>query len=166
MKELYRNINFYYILAPVLGAIWLLFVITSALPASKQELKKQYAQTKQSEELIHKILEIDPDRLKYQSQQDKSGQFDYTTAIDQFAKLCGIAPSNYTLQGGREIKRSGRKSKGADMTINNTDVQTLAKFLSTILIRWPELQCDLLTLAKLKTGPDNWKVTINFTYYY
>ena len=103
---------------------------------------------------------------KYRNQKDKSGQFDYTTAIDQFAKLCGIAPSTYTLSGGREIKRSGRKSKSADMTINNTDVQTLAKFLSTILIRWPELQCDLLKLTKLKTGPDNWKVAIKFTYYY
>lgn len=166
MKDYYKNPNFYYIIVPTFSAIWMLFVSTTALPKSKNLLNDTLTETTRAEELIFKIFEIDPERLKYQNEKGESAEFDYTNALNQFAKLCGIAPSNYSLSGGREIKRSGRKTKSADVTINDIDIETLAKFLSTILIRWPELQCDLLKLTKLNTGKDNWKVSIKFTYYY
>ena len=166
MKEYYKNPNFYYILVPTLSALWLLFVSTTALPKSKELLNNTLTETTRAEDLILKLLEIDPERLKYKNEEGKSAEFDYTTALDQFAKICGIAPSKYTLSVGREIKRSGRKTRSADVTINDVDIETLAKFLSIILIRWPELQCDLLKLTKLNIGKNNWKVTIKFTYYY
>ena len=166
MKEYYKNPDFYYILIPTLAALWMLFVSTTALPKSKEILNDTLTETTRAENLILQILDIDPDRLKYKDEEGKSAEFDYTTAIDQFTKLCGIAPSNYDHQVGREIKRSGRKTKSADVTINDVDIETLAKFLSVILIRWPELQCDLLKLTKLNVGKDNWKVSIKFTYYY
>ena len=166
MKEYYKNPNFYYILTPALAALWLLFVTTAALPRSKKVLEKNYDQATKAEDLILRIYDIDPERLKYQDEKGKSAEFDYTTALDQFTKLCGIASSNYNHSVGREIKRSGRITKSADVTINDVDIENLAKFLSVILIRWPELQCDNLRLTKLKIGKDNWKVTIKFTYYY
>jgi hypothetical protein len=166
MKDYHKNPNFYYIIIPVLTVFWLLFVSTSALPKSKQELKKTFDASNSAEDLIIKILQTDPDRLNYKNEKGKSSEFDYTTAIDQFAKLCGIAPSKYSYTGGRDVKRSGMKTKSADVSINDVDIETLAKFLSTILIRWPDLKCDLIKLTKLNTGKDNWKVALKFTYYY
>ena len=72
MKEYYKNPNFYYILVPTLSALWMLFVSTTALPKSKELLNNTLTETTRAEDLILKILEIDPERLKYKNEEGKS----------------------------------------------------------------------------------------------
>ena len=127
---------------------------------------KQKQEDRGAQDQIVRILTLDPDRLEYEKQQDQNRDFDYATAVDKFAKLWKIPSSNYSLQDRREIKRRGRKSKSANLTIKPIDIERVAQFLSTILVPWPDLQCDILTLTKLPDGPDVWKADVKFTYYY
>lgn len=166
IKKYLKNPDFYYITVPVIIAVWTIFVWTVALPASQKKWDREEKQYNDAKKLVTEILTIDPERLNYKDQGNVSGEFDYTTTVDQFARLCAISPTNYSLMGGREIKHGGKKSKSADIIINETDVENLAKFISGLLIRWPDLQCEQLKLTKLKSGPDKWKATLKFTYYY
>ena len=166
MKDYLKNPNFYYILIPAVATIWALLACFALMPAASngyQELEGDYYESK---DLIGKIIQIDPGRLDYKQQKGSSADFDYATAIEQFAKINRIAPSNYSLRGGKEVKRGGRRTKSADMTINAIGIEDFAKFLSSMVIRWSDLKCELLTLTKLKSGPDSWKATVKFTYYY
>ena len=166
MKDYLKNPNFYYILIPTAATIWALLACFALMPAASKgyrDLEDDYAK---SEELIGKIIKADPGRLDYKQQKGSSAEFDYATAIEAFAKVNKIAPSNYSFRGGKEVKRGGRRTKSADMTINAIGIEDFAKFLSSMVIRWSDLKCELLTLTKLKSGADSWKATVKFTYYY
>ncbi|MCK5171884.1 MAG: hypothetical protein KAR47_00735 [Planctomycetes bacterium] len=166
MKDYLKDPNFYYTLIPTAATIWALLACFALMPAASneyQEIEKDYYDSK---DLIGKIIAIDPSRLDYKQQKSGSAEFDYATAVEDFAKINKIAPSNYSLRGGKEVKRSGRRTKSADMTINAIGIENFAKFLSSMVIRWSDLKCELLTLTKLKSGPDSWKATVKFTYYY
>ncbi len=166
MRDYWKNPNFYYILIPTLATVWAGLASLAFMPAANQRYQEQDNQYVKSKDLIRKILQIEPERLDYKLEKGQSVEFDYATAIEEFAKACKISSSNYSLRGGREVKRGGRKTKSADMTINAIDIERFATFLSSMLIRWSDLRCELLTMTKSKTGPDTWKATIKFTYYY
>lgn len=164
MKDYYKNPNFYYILLPILACCWVLFASTISLRAANNKWDKQKKAYDQSQQLITKILTLDPDRLNYKSQKAGSTEFDYSSAIEEIAKLCKISSSNYSLRGGKALKRGGKSTKTANVTINKIDVQQLAQFLSQILIRWPNLECNTLTITKQKNAKDAWKAVMKFTY--
>ena len=166
MKDYYKNPNFYYMLIPLAVALWAVFTWSVSLPAADKNWDRKQKQHEEAGAWITKILELAPERLEFQQQQGASSQFDYATAVEQFAKVCRIPPSDYTLQAGRETKRGDRKTKSATIKIKPVDVGRFAQFLSKMLFQWPDLQCEQLKLTKEKGGPDVWKADMKLTYYY
>jgi len=166
MKDYYKKANFYYILIPAIIGLWALIAWEVSLPAAEKKWARNKKQYTEAQSRITKILELDPERLEYEEQKGRSSEFNYTDAIDRLAKRWNIGSSNYSLHAGREIKRRGQKTKGATVTIKQINIEKYAQFLSSMLIRWPDLQCERLKLTKLKEGPDTWKVEMAFTYYY
>ena len=165
MKKYYKKPNFYYILTPILVALLALLVWGVSLPISTEKLNKKRVEFDEAEDQITKILELDPERLEYENQQGQAAEFDYTEVINKFAQKCGISPSDYSLITGREMTRRGRKSKTADVKIDNVGIEQFAKFLSLMLLYSSDLQCDQLKLTKVKAAPDIWKANLKFTYY-
>jgi hypothetical protein len=51
------------------------------------------------------------------------------------------------------------------MTIDKIDIERLAKFLSVMHMRWVNLQCTNISLAKIKGEKDAWKADVRFIYY-
>ena len=166
MKEYFKNPNFYYTIIPLAAAFWTVFAWSVSLPAAEKNWDRKQKQYKDSQGWVTKILELAPQRLDYQTQKGASRQFDYSAAVDQFAKACRIPETDYTLQAGRETKRGGRRTKSANVKIKPVDVERFAQFLSKMLFQWPDLQCEQLKLTKEKGGPDVWKADMKLTYYY
>jgi len=161
-----KNTNFYYIAGPVVIGLWVLFVWGMALPESEKNLEKYKKMWTASQAPIEKILNLDPDRLEYEKLKGAAKDFDYATVIDQFATLAKIPESDYSLTGRGQKKIRGRKAISADLTIKPISTEKLAVFLSAIQMPWPDLQCDQLNLIKQKVGPDVWKASIKFTYFF
>ena len=113
------------------------------------------------------ILALDPDRLEFADSQNAAAEFDYASAIEKIANLCGIPPTNYKLSSGIIItSSSGQKSQSAKVGLKQVDITKFAKFLSTIQLRWANLQCIQVKLTKKKGLPDTWDVDLEFKYYY
>jgi len=146
--------------------LWALSAWAVLLPETDSQWQKQVQENDKARSIITKILVLDPDRINYAQQKDKVVEFDYSTSVEQFAKQCGIAPSNYDLNARPIVKRGDKKIKTGDLVIKSVDIETFAKFLSSMLIRWPDLQCNQLNFTKLKNAKDLWKVRIKFTYNY
>lgn len=166
MKDYYKNPNFYYTLIPLAAALWVVFAWGVSVPASQKNWDKKQKQYEDAEIQIARILELAPERLQYKKEKGQSQEFDYAATVEEFAKICKIPPSDYSLQAGREAKRGGRKTKSANVQIKPVDIGRFARFLAAILFRWPDLQCEQLRLTKQKGGPDVWKAEMKLTYYY
>ena len=166
MKKLLKNPNMYYVLFPVLAGLWAAGAWGLSYPKSLEQRTEMENECLSSESYIKEILQIEPQRLAYQQDKDKSGEFDYTNVIDQYARMFGVSAADYTLSVRSATKRAGKTTKSADLTIKTIDIERLAKFISAILIRWPELECERLTVEKLSTGKNVWKASIRFTYFY
>jgi hypothetical protein len=166
MKEYYKELNFYYILVPVLAIGWVLLAWLVSLPTVDKKWARNEKHFKDAQLQMARILALDPERLEYEQQKGASSEFDYGSAVEMFAKAWKIPTSNYSLNAGREIKRRGQLTQGASVSIKPVDVETFTQFLSAMMLRWPDLQVDQLKLTKQKDGPDSWKVDTKFTYYY
>jgi len=164
MKDHLKNPNLYYILVPVLALIWVVFVSTISLGKANDNWKRQRADWDTSQKLIVEIIKLDPERLNYQAKKGESEEFDYSVALDEVAKLCKMSSANYSLSGGQAMNRGGKKTKTTTVNIRIIDIAQLAKFISQMENRWPNLECDLLTINKLKTGKNQWKASIKFSY--
>lgn len=165
MKELYKNPALYYILAPVLAALWPLLIWGVYLPSARHNWQVETEQYSKAQGIIKEILAIDPDRLTADSN-NASVEFDYAGAIDKTAALCGIPSSSYKLNSGIIITSAGQKSQSAKVSLKGIDVTKFAKFLSTLQLRWASLQTVQVKLTKKKGLPDSWDVDIEFKYYY
>ncbi len=166
MKDISKEPIFYYVLVPVLLAIWLLWLFAFGIPDAKAGYKKEVGEYNNAEKLITEILEIDPQRLDYAKSKKEGDAFDYTTAIDQVTKVCRISAANYKLSSSPVRKRKGgQQNQDASMTIDRIDIEKLAKFLSVMHMRWVNLQCSNLTLSKIKGEKNVWKADIRFIYY-
>jgi hypothetical protein len=146
--------------------LWALLAWAVLLPETDSQWQKQVQENKKARSIITKILVLDPDRINYEQQKDKVVEFDYSTSVEQFAEKCRIAPSNYDLNARLIVKRGDKKIKTGDLVIKSVDIETFAKFLSSMLIRWPDLQCNQLNFTKLKNAKDLWQVRIKFIYNY
>jgi len=166
MKEYLKNPNLYYIAVPVAAAVWVIFVAVFSLPAANRKWQNRQKEYNEARDWITKIVMLDPERLNYKKKTDSSGGFDYSTAVEEITRLVGIASSNYSLRGGRTVKSGGKMRKSADIVIEPVDIETLSRFLSQILLRWPDLQCDRLSIDKLPAGKDSWKASMKFIYTY
>ncbi len=166
MQEFYKKSNFYFVLIPAIATLWAVLTWTVSNPIAAKEWTRAQENYKQAQQITAKIIDIDPERLEFEKQKGKSAQFDYATTVVKYAQQWNIPLSNYSFQSGRDMKRAGRKTKGASIQINQTDVTTFTQFLSSMMYRWPDLQCDQLKFTKQKNALDSWKVDIKLTYYY
>ena len=166
MKDIYKQPIFYYVLVPIVVAIWPLWLFAVGLPSAEAKLQKEMKKYDDAEKLIEQILTLDPQRLDYAKANEGSSDFDYTTAIDQISGQCKISPSGYKLSSSpiRRMK-GGQKSQDATMTIESIDIQKFAKFLSLMHMRWQNLQSTNLSVTKQKGQKDIWKVDLRMKYY-
>jgi len=166
MRDYFKNPNFYFVLLLLAAALLAVYAWSVSMPDAQSNWQKKQKQYEETQGWIKKILALAPERLEYQTQKGASQDFDYAASVQEFAAGCQIPPSDYSLQAGRETKRRGRRAKSANLQIKPIDVGNFAEFLSKMLFRWPDLQCEQLKLTKQKGGKDVWKADIKFTYYY
>lgn len=166
MKDIYKNPMFYYVLAPVVAALWPLLVWGVYLPAAKNKWQQEKAQYNKAQDIITEILALDPGRLDFADSQEAAADFDYANAVEKVAASCGIPPTSYKLSSGIILTSGGQKSQSADVGLKKVDITKFAKFLSTIQLRWANLQCTGVKLTKNKGLPDSWDIDLDFKYYY
>ena len=166
MKDIYKNPTLYYILVPVIAALWPLLVWAVYLPDAKGNLNSDVDQYEKAQKTIAMILTLDLDRLRLADPKTGATEFDYVNEVYRIAALSGIPPANCKLNSGIIIKSGEQKSQSAKVTFKDVDIVTFAKFLSTIQLRWANLQCTKVMLTKKKGLPDTWDVDLDFKYYY
>jgi hypothetical protein len=164
MKQYLKTPMFYMVVVPAAAGLWMLYSWMIAYPASVTRYQDSKTQYDEAQNMIKQILTLEPQRLNFKQDKNGTAAFDYTNVIDQFTKDFNIAPDNYTLNVRGITKREGKSVKGADLSIKAIDIEKLCKFLSAVLARWPELECDTFRLDKLDAGKNAWKVTLHFTY--
>jgi hypothetical protein len=167
VKDIYKKPIFYYVLLPIAVGLWPVWLFGLGIPASKNNLKKEINDYNEAQKLIGEILsDLDPQRLDYAKTKKDGDAFDYTTAIDQVTRFCRIAPNDYKLSSSplRKMK-GGQRSQDAAIAINRIDIERLAKFLSVMHMRWANLQCTNVTLAKIKGEKDAWEADVRLIYY-
>lgn len=167
MKEYIKNPLFYYVAVPSLLGIWAIAAGVIVYPRAATTLQQEKEDYTAAQELLAQILAIEPQRLAHQQEKGTvSGDFDFTRMVNDFASLFAIPPANFTLNTRGETRRAGKRARSATLSVRTIDIEKTAKFLSAMLIRWPELQCESLTLEKLPQGKNSWRVDMTLTYYY
>ncbi|MHC4740916.1 MAG: hypothetical protein ACYS8Z_03330 [Planctomycetota bacterium] len=168
MKDLHKNPTLYYILVPVLVGFWPLLVWAMYLPEAKKTLKDEARLAKKGEETAIKILMLDPERVDAIDPNKEPTEFSYSEAIDKVAGKCNIPASKYKLNTGTAITKDKQKSQTATLRINEISVLQLAQFLSLIQYHWGTLQCEDITLTKVKADarPDVWTVDLRLNYFF
>ncbi len=166
MKDIYKNPTLYYILVPAIAGLWPLLVWAIYLPNAKESWDAEVKQYNKAQSLIAEILTLDRDRLAFADAAGSKDEFDYAKAVATVAAQCNIPAGNYNQSSGMIIESGGQKSQSAVVNLNGVDIAAFARFLSTIELRWANLQCTRVKLTKKKTVPDMWDVDLQFKYYY
>lgn len=167
MKEIYKKPIFYYVLVPAVISLWPLWLLLFGIPGSKNSLKDAIQDYSDGQASIQKILgELDPQRLDYAKNKKAGEAFDFTTAIDQVTRMCGITQTGYRLSTSLNKKtKGGQSNQDASMTIDKINIERFTKFISIMHMRWSNLQCTNVTLSKVKGEKDSWKADVRFVYY-
>jgi hypothetical protein len=125
--------------------------------------KDQYDKAQQ---IVADILALDSERLEFADSKSGAAEFDYAVAVEKVATLCKIPSTNYKLSSGIIITTGGQKSQSAVVVLREVDISRFSKFLSTIQLRWANLQCTGVKLDRKKGVPDSWNADLKFAYYY
>jgi hypothetical protein len=165
MKDIYKNPGFYYVLVPVLVALWPILVWAVYLPGGKENWKADRDKYKEAQEIIDAILARDSSRLKSDALKKGGKKFEYASAIDQAARLCGLSSAHYEYSSKRIQPTKRGKTQNCRVVLKDVGITEFAKFLSTIQSQWADLGCEKLRLTRTR-GPDAWRVDIDFKYYY
>jgi hypothetical protein len=163
-KDFYKKPIFYYILIPVVAAVWPCSVALVYLPHSKKAFANEHKSYKDANEVMFNILFIDPDRSKSAGAKTTAKAFDYFTAVGDIAHSCGISTPTISSQPARMVEN--RKIQEATVILQKVDIASLANFLSALQKRWANLECESILLDKQKGLPDVWKATVKFRYHY
>ncbi len=166
MKDYFKNPNLYYIAVPLAATVWVIFVAVFSLPAANSKWEKKQEDYKQAQRLIAKIVTLAPERLNYEAKKNSSGEFDYSIAIEEIRKLVKIPSSNLSLTGRKTLRSGGKPRRSADISIKPIDIETLSRFVSQILLHWPDLECNRLSITKLPARKDSWNAVVKFIYTY
>lgn len=166
MKEFYKNPILYYIAVPVVVSLWPLLVWAIYLPDAKKDLQESMAQYDKAEPLMMEILNLDPGRRDSLDPNDNTAEFTFYRAVDRVASLCGIPPSKCELNARSAQTSGGQKSQSANVKLSQIDITKFARFLSTIQMRWANLQCTKVILSQKPGLKDVWDVDVDFKYYY
>jgi hypothetical protein len=165
MKDIYRNPMFYYILVPLLIGIWPLSIWLVYLPRAEESLKNDGKTYEQSKEVMERILTLDPTQLELAQANTADDKFDYNIAVDMAAAKCGIVTKGVNVSPPRFVRK--QQTQDARVTLENVDITGFAKFITSLQIAWPSLQCEKIDLAK-KPGAvaDQWNIDVTLKYYY
>lgn len=168
MKDVFKNPILYYIAAPVMIGLWPLLVWAVYLPAAQKGIEDHMIQYERAKPIIEEILTLDPGRLEFADSNDSAAEFTYGDAVDRVAGKCGIAPSKCDLRSGTVMIARGQKSQSANVDLKQVDITKFANFLSTIQLRWANLQCEQVKLTKKQdlADADMWDADMKFKYYY
>ena len=167
MKIDFKNPNVYYIGVPVLAGLWAILAGFVFYPSSIEAWDKSRTDFESVEKQIKQLVTLQPKRLAYKvDEKAEPEDFDFTKTINDFARVFSISDSNYNLTVRGQTKRAGRQTRSATIVIKTIDIEKLAQFLSAMLLRWPELKCEVLSFEKVKNTKNNWKVNMSLTYYY
>jgi hypothetical protein len=166
VRSIYKNPFLYYTIVPLLIGLWPLLIWGAYLPEVERQWNHDKGEYKKAQAIMLEILELDPDRLDYANSEDSGYEFDYAIVVDRVASQCGIPPTDYKFSSGPIIKSAGQESQSAKVNLKGIDVTTFTRFMSTIQLRWADLQCTRVKLNKKKGLPDVWDVDLDFKYYY
>ncbi|MHC4475580.1 MAG: hypothetical protein ACYTEL_08035 [Planctomycetota bacterium] len=166
MRDIFKNTTLYYILVPVMVGLWPLLVWAVYLPKAKSSWDKEKDKYNEGQVVIEEILQRAPDRLESADLGQTIEKFEYAPAIAEVAGLSGISASNYQLTEGTPRPSQGRTLQTCHVVLKQTDMKRFAEFLSTLQLRWTDLECDRAVFTKKKGLPDAWKVDLDFKYYY
>ena len=166
MKDVYKNPTLYYILVPIMVVLWPLLVWVVYLPDAEENWQAEKNQYNKAQEIIEEILNIDPERLGFVDSKASAAEFEYANAVDKVATSCKISSMDYELSAKPPRTSKGQKSQNCHVELKQVDITKFARFLSTIQLRWANLQCGSVTLTKKPGSPDMWKVDLDFKYYY
>jgi len=156
----------YYILTPVIVCLWPLLVWAVYLPAAEKGKEEQRAQYEKAEAIMMEILTLDPDRRDFADSNDVDTEFNFDKVVAKVASTSKIPPSKYKLNSGRLQTSQDQKSQSATVSLKQIDIVKFSEFLSTIQLRWANLQCNRVKLTQKPGLPDTWDVDIDFKYYY
>ncbi len=117
MKDIYKNPTLYYILVPIVIALWPLFVWGIYLPDSEKKWQNEKDQYNKAQKVIEAILDIDTDRLEFADSKAGTPGFDYATAIDKVATSCRISARNYEFSSKPIRSSGGQKSQSCHVKL-------------------------------------------------
>jgi hypothetical protein len=167
IKKLIRDPQLYYVLVPVVCALWPIWLAIFAMPAAQKAWKQETESYELAQKVTLHIIELDPERLTLAQNRGKIAAFSYPAAVEQVAHSCGIPSAEYKLQLSATMKtKEGQQTQDADISLKQVDLKAFAKFLSTMQLRWADLQCTSLKLTKQKGAPDIWKADMKLKYYF
>jgi len=164
MKDIYKNPMLYFILVPVLLALWPLLVWAKYLPDAKETLEAKRDECTKAELLMMEILRLDPDRATDSNEAPQ--EFSYSSEIYRVAGLCKIPSQKCTLTSKQIVESRDQKTQNATVVLQDVNIVNFAKFLSTLQFRWPGLEIERIKLTKTKGPPDTWRIDLTFKYYY
>ncbi|MHC4171937.1 MAG: hypothetical protein ACYTBX_00295 [Planctomycetota bacterium] len=164
MKDIYKNPILYYILVPVVVALWALLVWAIYLPQAEESSGSEEAQCRKAEQIMLEIFNLDPDRGI--DANNAPSEFTYAVAVNRIAGLCKIPSTKYKLSSRMIMKSDRQRSQSANVVLKEVDIVSFSRFLSLIQKRWANLQCNRVKLTKKEGLPDVWDVDIEFKYYY
>jgi len=164
--KIHTNPILYYCLVPVLIATWPLVVWFRFIPDAQRQQARWKQYVPEVNAAAAEILKLEPDRLIERSDKVKE-QFDYLTAISRTAVKCGIAAGSYSHSTGMITRRSsGQKTQTATVTLKAVGIVQACKFLSTIQVDWPHLECTSISMTQDRSTRDRWTVKLGFEYFY
>lgn len=166
MKDIYKKPTFYYLAVPILVGLWPLVLWAVSLPGGRQRLERDRRNYTKAGANILEILDLDPGRLEAAGSADKADEFDYTKAVNNATQLCSIPAAKYKLSSGIIVTSGGQKSQNAKVNLKELDITRFARFLSTMQLRWANLQCTQIRMTRKKGAADNWDFDMQFKYYY
>ena len=166
MKDIIKKPMFWYTAALAAAVLWPVLIWGVYLPSAKKSWQNDKAEYEKAEQTIRELLTVDPERLDFANTKDAAAEFDYATAVQSATDFCRIPPTNYKLSSRAIITSGGQKNQSADISLKEVDIVKFAKFLSTIQLRWSNLQCTKATLKKRKGVPDSWDVDLTFKYFH
>ena len=164
IDDLTKRPNIYFLITLTASIVWVVVISAVMYPSAGKQLDKAVTLSKEISGYCEEIFQLDPARLNYSQIRKDIGQFSYTTAVDKTAGKFGIKAADYDIRTEQVRNYRGSKTQGATMTISQVSISKFAGFLSELLEIWPDLKCDNMKLTAIKDKPDNWKITIKFTY--
>lgn len=161
MREIYKNPMLYYLIAPLLAALWPSVVMVKYLPEARRQTNADRVLYEKGKACIADILKYDPQRLVISTAtKGESGEFSFAKAIDQVANTCRIPSTGCDYTAGSADK----KTQNAKVTLKSVSIVQAASFLSRIQSSWVGLKCEQIKLTQKEGVADQWDVEMKFWY--